>query len=69
MVFEKTIPIPEGARTISFAYDGELTGSGAEDQHPTTSGSLHPDHEIRNRVYKAVEKDLLESYRLLFCWF
>lgn len=28
MNFEKTIPIPEGARTISFAYDGELTGLG-----------------------------------------
>jgi hypothetical protein len=26
MNFEKTIPVPEGARTISFAYDGELTG-------------------------------------------
>jgi hypothetical protein len=32
MAFEKTIPIPEGARTISFAYEGELTGSGTEDQ-------------------------------------
>jgi hypothetical protein len=28
MDFEKTIPIPEGVRTISFAYDGELTGLG-----------------------------------------
>jgi len=28
MDFEKTIPIPEGARAISFAYEGELTGSG-----------------------------------------
>jgi hypothetical protein len=24
MVFESTMPIPEGARTISFAYEGEL---------------------------------------------
>jgi hypothetical protein len=32
MDFEKTIPIPEGARTISFAYEGELRGSGTEDQ-------------------------------------
>jgi hypothetical protein len=28
MDFEKTIPIPEGARTLSFAYDGQLTGLG-----------------------------------------
>ena len=28
MLFEKTIPIPEGAQTISFAYDGELADSG-----------------------------------------
>jgi len=27
MDFERTIPIPEGAITISFAYDGELTNS------------------------------------------
>jgi len=26
MAFEKTMPIPEGARTISFAYDGVLDG-------------------------------------------
>ena len=26
MDFERTIPIPEGARTISFAYDGVLDG-------------------------------------------
>jgi hypothetical protein len=32
MVFEKTIPVPEGALTISFAYEGELRGSGTEDQ-------------------------------------
>jgi hypothetical protein len=28
MGFEKTIPIPEGAKTISFAYDGDLADSG-----------------------------------------
>jgi hypothetical protein len=28
MVFEKSIPIPDGARTISFVYNGELTGLG-----------------------------------------
>ncbi len=28
MDFKKTIPIPDGTRTISFAYDGELTGLG-----------------------------------------
>ena len=28
MDFEKTIPIPEGTRTISFAYDGDLAGLG-----------------------------------------
>jgi hypothetical protein len=27
MRFEKTVPIPEGARTISFAYDGDLMDS------------------------------------------
>ena len=32
MVFEKTIPIPESARTISFAYDGELAGAGTLDR-------------------------------------
>lgn len=32
MVFEKTIPIPEGSRRISFAYEGELTGAGTEEQ-------------------------------------
>jgi hypothetical protein len=26
MDFEKTMPIPDGVRTISFAYNGELTG-------------------------------------------
>ena len=31
MEFEKTIPVPEGTRTISFAYDGELTEAGADD--------------------------------------
>ncbi|GEM_PF-1884359 len=30
MSFERTIPIPEGAKTISFAYDGELTDSGQD---------------------------------------
>jgi hypothetical protein len=29
MEFERTIPMPEGARTISFAYEGELSGWGA----------------------------------------
>ena len=32
MVFEKTMPIPEGSRTISFAYDGELSGAGTLDR-------------------------------------
>ena len=32
MVFETTIPIPEGARRISFAYDGELMGAGSMSQ-------------------------------------
>ena len=32
MVFEKTIPIPEGARKFSFAYEGELTEAGTEDR-------------------------------------
>ena len=32
MSFETTIPIPEGSRTISFAYDGELTKGGTGDQ-------------------------------------
>jgi len=31
MEFEKTIPVPEGTRTISFAYDGELTEAGTDD--------------------------------------
>jgi hypothetical protein len=31
MVFERTIPIPEGVQAISFAYEGELTGSGTDD--------------------------------------
>lgn len=35
-VSETTIPIPEGARTISFAYEGELKGAGSMDQ--TTYG-------------------------------
>ena len=30
MGFERTIPIPEGAQTISFAYDGELADSGQD---------------------------------------
>ena len=30
MDFERTIPIHEGARTISFAYEGVLAGSGTE---------------------------------------
>jgi hypothetical protein len=34
MAFETTMPIPEGTRTISFAYDGELTGAGAMNQAP-----------------------------------
>jgi hypothetical protein len=32
MVFESKIPIPEGCRTISFAYNGELKGAGTLDQ-------------------------------------
>ena len=28
MGFERTLPIPEGAQTISFVYDGELADSG-----------------------------------------
>ena len=32
MVFETTIPIPEGARAISFAYEGELMGAGTLDR-------------------------------------
>ncbi len=30
MLFEKTIPIPEGVQAISFAYDGELMDSGQD---------------------------------------
>jgi len=37
MAFEKTIPVPEGARTISFAYDGVLVDPGDED---TTAYSI-----------------------------
>jgi hypothetical protein len=31
MNFETTIPVPEGIHTISFAYAGELTGTGGPD--------------------------------------
>ncbi|MFH0994653.1 MAG: hypothetical protein V1844_04045 [Pseudomonadota bacterium] len=31
MLFEKTMPIPEGTQAISFAYDGELMDSGDDD--------------------------------------
>lgn len=31
MLFEKTIPIPDGTQTISFAYDGELMDAGDGD--------------------------------------
>jgi hypothetical protein len=41
MVFEKTIPIPDGSRTISFAYDGELTEGGTEG-HTAYSISFSP---------------------------
>ncbi len=34
MDFEKNILVPEGACAISFAYDGELTGTGTEDITP-----------------------------------
>jgi hypothetical protein len=32
MLFDQTIPVPEGARSISFAYEGELRGAGNEDE-------------------------------------
>jgi hypothetical protein len=31
MQFERTIPVPEGARKISFAYDGKLVDAGGDD--------------------------------------
>lgn len=31
MQFERTIPVPEGARKISFAYDGRLVDAGGDD--------------------------------------
>ena len=34
MMFEKSIPLPAGACAFSFAYDGELTGTGTDDAVP-----------------------------------
>lgn len=34
MMFEKTLPLPEDACAFSFAYDGELAGTGTDDAIP-----------------------------------
>jgi hypothetical protein len=34
MKFERTIPVPEGVCAFSFAYDGELSGTGTDDAIP-----------------------------------
>lgn len=34
MDFERTLTVPEGAWSVSFAYDGQLTGTGTEDMTP-----------------------------------
>jgi hypothetical protein len=44
-----------------WVYGDIIYGNLANSKSLTTFGSLHPDNEIRNRVDKAVEKDLHEN--------